>query len=104
MSVWVGGGIAVAALVFGAWRGLWRRNNEVVAERLLVQLYGAEISKLILSALLLGAVFKFASELHGGLVIGGFALATVIGAVSLAVVDAKDQAKTAIARSPGNNQ
>ena len=85
VAVWVGGGIAAAVLMFAAWRSLWRGSQNSVPERVLMQLYGAEFSKLLASVLLLGLVFKYANALPAGLVIGAFALATVAGAIAMAV-------------------
>ncbi|MBT8140457.1 MAG: ATP synthase subunit I [Gammaproteobacteria bacterium] len=85
VSVWVGGGIAVTVTIFGVWRALWRRAEETDATRLLVQLYSAEFGKLLMAGLLLGLAFKQLTQLHSGLLIGGFALAYLAGAVGMAV-------------------
>ena len=80
------------ALIFGVWRGLWRRHNDLLAERVLLQLYAAELSKLLLSLLLLGLVFKYASALHAGWVVASFALTSLVGAIAIAGFDSSGQA------------
>jgi len=83
-SACAGGAVAIVALIFGVWRGLWRRHDDLLAERVLLQLYAAQLSKLSLSLLLLGLVFKYASALHGGWIIASFALTSLVGAIAIA--------------------
>ena len=90
-SVCAGGAVAIVALIFGVWRGLWRRHDDLLAERVLLQLYAAELSKLFLSLLLLGLVFKYASALHGGWIIASFALTSLVGAIAIAGFDSSGQ-------------
>ena len=92
VSIWAGGAVAILALIFGVWRGLWRRHDDLLAERVLLQLYAAELSKLLLSLLLLGLIFKYASALHAGWVIASFALASLVGAIAIAGFDSSGQA------------
>lgn len=91
-SVCAGGAVAIVALIFGVWRGLWRRHDDLLAERVLLQLYAAELSKLLLSLLLLGLVFKYASALYAGWVIASFALTSLVGAIAIAGFDSSGQA------------
>lgn len=92
VSIGAGGAVAILALMFGVWRGLWRRHNDLLAERVLLQLYAAELSKLLLSLLLLGLIFKYASTLHAGWVIASFALISLVGAIAIAGFDSSGQA------------
>jgi len=92
VAVLAGGGIAIALLLFSVWRALWRRRDELVPERVLMHLYSTEVCKLMLAVLLLGLVFKYASALHPGLVVGGFALASITGSIGLAVLQHQAEA------------
>lgn len=92
VSIWAGSAVAIVALIFGVWRGLWRRHDDLLAERVLLQLYAAELGKLLLSLLLLGLIFKYASALHAGWVIASFALASLVGAIAIAGFDSSGQA------------
>ncbi len=83
-SIWAGGAVAIVALIFGVWRGLWQRYDDLLAERVLLQLYAAELSKLFLSLLLLGLIFKYASALHAGWIVASFALTSLVGAIAIA--------------------
>ena len=92
VSIWAGGAVAILALIFGVWRGLWRRQDDLLAERVLLQLYAAELSKLLLSLLLLGLIFKYASALHAGWVVASFTPASLVGAIAIAGFDSSGQA------------
>lgn len=92
VSIWAGGAVAILALIFGVWRALWRRQDDLLAERVLLQLYAAELSKLLLSLLLLGLIFKYASALQAGWVVASFALASLVGSIAIAGFDSSGQA------------
>ncbi|MGB5325018.1 MAG: hypothetical protein WBN40_06295 [Pseudomonadales bacterium] len=102
VSVWAGGGIAAAVTLFGAWRGLWRRREteqereqESDAPRMLMQLYSAELGKLLLAGLLLGLAFKQLPQLQAPWLVAGFALSYLAGVVGMAATGLAAEAPVA---------
>lgn len=81
LSACAGSLVAMLVFVFGIWRALCRDGGSHKPEQLLLQMYSAEFSKLLLGILLLGLLFKFAKELHAGFIVSGFTLGIISNAV-----------------------